>query len=545
MRRTQTSTLISTFAVLALCVALASCGDTGSTAACTDGASMACVAADGGAGTQTCVGGGWGACVPSAACVTDQSEQCTTACGTTGVRTCLAGAWGACTSMAVEQCNGTDDDCDGVVDEDMAAVPCNCGAAVGTKACIGGTFSPCTAGDAANAELCDNQDNNCNGQVDEGVTKPCTTDCGDGVETCYYGEWGECDAPAGTPEVCDNKDNDCNGAVDDGLGDLTCGLGECEHTAPACVGGVAGTCDPMEGSVAEICDQDFDNDCDGETDEGLLNCCNEGAMGECSSNTGECEKGTWTCGADGSWGTCTGKLPSDELCDGKDNDCDGAVDDGNPGGGAVCGSDIGECEKGIETCVGGVIVCQGEKTASTEVCDGKDNDCDDTVDDGLSVDEYETNEACNNGFELEDLEEEAEEPAAFAGNLYKGNGGNDEDWYKIHFNEASDLIPPCGFSFNDMCYLLDFELLQAVDGQEFCVKTGDCADPDFEACGGAEDFLVIGWAGTWGLNDDQDIYIQVKGAQTCSQYSVEVTPYSICPNDGLCPWEDGYVEPGN
>ncbi|MBM4371391.1 MAG: hypothetical protein FJ098_07030 [Deltaproteobacteria bacterium] len=516
--------------------------DSGGTTGCTDGAVLACTTAGGVAGQQTCVGGAWTACTVTTVCTDGESAQCTTACSTAGVKICSEGAWGACMAMAQEACDGADNDCDQQVDEEMAAVACNCGAAVGTKACVGGAFTPCTAGSPTNPELCDNLDNNCNGQVDEGVTKPCETDCGDGVQTCYYGAWGDCDADEPADEICDGKDNDCNGQTDDGLGELSCGLGECAHTEPACVGGNPGACDPMEGKTAETCDQ-LDNDCDGEVDEGAADCCEAGQMAECSSNTGECEKGTWTCQPDGTWGPCSGVLPTDELCDGLDNDCVSGVDNGNPEGGAACGTDKGECEKGIETCVGGDLVCQGEKAPKDEVCDGKDNDCNEKIDDGLDEDAYEDNQSCNNGYELPDLQEEAEEPMEFAGTLYTTTAGaTDEDWYKIHFTEASDWLPPCGFSLDDVCYALDFELVDAVE-QTLCVKIGDCQNPDFEGCADADDFLLIGWPGGWGVNDDQDIYIQIKGAQSCQEYKVTLTPYSVCPNEGLCPWDEGYVPP--
>jgi hypothetical protein len=69
-------------------------------------------------------------------------------------------------------------------------------------------------------------------------------------------------------EVCDGLDNNCDGQVDEGLGTTTCGLGVCGHIIDNCVNGETQICNPFEGASAEVCDV-LDNDCDGQVDESL------------------------------------------------------------------------------------------------------------------------------------------------------------------------------------------------------------------------------------------------------------------------------------
>ena len=65
-------------------------------------------------------------------------------------------------------------------------------------------------------EICDGWDNDCDGEVDEGLRQACTTECGTGTAVCVDGEWANCDAPVSEEEICDEVDNDCDGTVDEG-----------------------------------------------------------------------------------------------------------------------------------------------------------------------------------------------------------------------------------------------------------------------------------------------------------------------------------------
>ncbi len=242
-------------------------------------------------------------------------------------------------------------------------------------------------------ETCDNLDNNCDGEIDENLMQATSCgvgECSDNVgeETCTAGAWGgdTCDPLAGaTAEICDNRDNNCDGNIDENVTQATtCGVGQCGSTGEkTCAAGVWGVDSCTAGTpAAEICDN-LDNNCDGTVDEGCD--CVNGTTRSCGSDTGECVSGTESC-IEGVWsGVCSGEVVATaEVCDNRDNNCDGNIDE-NLTQATSCG--VGECSGNVgeETCTAGAWggnTCDPLAGATAEICDGLDNDCNALTADG-------------------------------------------------------------------------------------------------------------------------------------------------------------------
>lgn len=300
---------------------------------------------------------------------------CTTGCGTEGTGTCTA----ECETPAAENCgapetcNGCDDD--GDTQADTPTFVCVRGQGVECTTTCGSTgIGVCT--DECNTpeprfctppvELCNLLDDDCDTQTDDppfactrGETVGCATPCGSaGVGICSP----TCEIPTGdactATETCNGLDDDCDSAhlPDNGFPCIrgatvtcttTCGTSGSGVCTPGCEVPTGSACRPPD----EACNG-RDDDCDTVADDGF-----ECALGSspmpCITECGSA--GTHSCMGTCVYGAC---VPPGEICNGVDDDCDGAADVG-PGTGF-------DCRRG-QVLTASSFSCSGTRTCS-DVC---------------------------------------------------------------------------------------------------------------------------------------------------------------------------------
>ena len=268
---------------------------------------------------------------------------------------------------AEELCDGIDNDCDEAIDEGFD------GDGDGVTTCEG----DCDDDDQNVApglpEECDGVDNDCSGVADDGFPD----DDGDGIAVCADCDDGDASNFPDNEEICDGRDNNCDGGIDEAFPDVdgdgfTCD--DCSEGAAWVHPGAPAVCDPFP-----------DNDCDGVDDSNEVDLDADGASfcdGDCDDGSpafnirDEDGDGVTTCGDPAD---CDDLDPNNypgntELCDGFDNDCDGAPEsssDADGDGVTVC---AGDCDDNNPS------VAPGQ----TDLCDGLDNDCNGVVDDNYN-----------------------------------------------------------------------------------------------------------------------------------------------------------------
>lgn len=262
-----------------------------------------------------------------------------------GLAFCSGGISGQCVGQRLpehEVCDGLDNDCNGLTDETSSGQcgTSNIGAChMGDLICTPEHDRVCINAILPTSEVCNGSDDDCNGFIDDGLFRRCSTVCGSGIEHCSSGVWVDCDAPTPVAELCDGIDNDCNGRVDEGC---------------SCV-----------------------------ADDVML--CRENVIDRATGLPTNCGVGVSICDDMGSWGPCYFLTTEPEKCDSVDNDCDGLIDGYAEQCGDASTAGVGECRMGSKMCDFGTWTqCAGSVVPIAEVCNHRDDDCDGLIDEELN-----------------------------------------------------------------------------------------------------------------------------------------------------------------
>jgi hypothetical protein len=287
-----------------------------------------------------------------------------------GSRTCPAAGPSVCDAPApsAEICNGIDDDCDGVTDENPASAGC------GDYACGGGgCLTTCDSdADCAVGLGCDIEDADQDGNRAECL--PTGLDgsvCGD-TQDCDSGYCANGFCCAGPAGPCCNADADCATLDETPVCTMKTPSG-CNgtQTVGRCV---QNTCQQTQVAAPQAC---LEQECRAQTCNGT----SLSAADRCGE-TGECMEVTPSFVCDDA-DACTFDSCSPS------SGCLTAPRTGASGDACYSGDPVtrgvGECRDGVAQCLDGVETsCQNERVPATEQCNGRDDDCDGMSDEDLA-----------------------------------------------------------------------------------------------------------------------------------------------------------------
>ncbi len=261
------------------------------------------------------------------------------------------------------------------------------GTCTGQRRCIVSGLTACDAATPA-PEICDGLDNNCNGLTDENLGTQ--TDCEKhaswngadhvckGKGECNNGHIVNCDAATPVPETCNGLDDDCNGLTDDALCDdgnpcttdfCNPGDGTCAHTPNS--GSKCSTGNPC--SVNDHCDDT------GACIAGSQKNCDDGnpcTDDFCDTGTGDCKhtNNTKSC-EDGDFCTVGDHCSNGACLSGAQKSC---VEENNCRKTTGCDKKTGDCTwsaanenlpcTSTDQCLTGTKCSNGDCTGGADIC---------------------------------------------------------------------------------------------------------------------------------------------------------------------------------